>query len=145
MIHELSGLERDKTLSTSKDIEILLWDQHRTEREVIKEMLAKLGCHVTAVREEDECLTKFRGGKYDLVIFDQGLPDLDINEFLDDLAEIDQLTPVAMLATLDFEYYETRYGDSNIDFIIVKPFEFIQLQELVKEATELGERVKGSG
>ena len=132
-------------MSTSKDIEILLWDQHRTEREVIKEMLAKLGCHVTAVREEDESLTKFRDGKYDLVIFDQGLPELDINEFLDDLADIDQLTPVAMLATLDFEYYETRYGDSNIDFIIVKPFEFIQLQELVKEATELGERVKGSG
>lgn len=132
-------------MSAHKDIEILLWDQHRTEREVIKEMLVKLGCQVTAVREEDECLTKFRQGKYDLVIFDQGLPELDVNEFLADLADIDQLTPVAMLATLDFEYYETRYGDSNIDFIIVKPFEFIQLQELVKEAAELGERVKGSG
>lgn len=132
-------------MSARKDIEILLWDQHRTEREVIKEMLVKLGCQVTAVREEDECLTKFRQGKYDLVIFDQGLPELDVNEFLADLADIDQLTPVAMLATLDFEYYETRYGDSNIDFIIVKPFEFIQLQELVKEAAELGERVKGSG
>jgi len=132
-------------LSISMGIEILLWDQHRSEREVIKEMLAKLGCQVTAVSEEDECLTKFREGKYDLVIFDQGLPDLDVNEFLDDLADIDQLTPVAMLATLDFEYYETRYGDSNIDFIIIKPFEFIQLQELVKEATELGERVKASG
>lgn len=132
-------------MSTSMGIEILLWDQHRTEREVIKEMLAKLGCQVTAVREEDECLSKFREGKYDLVIFDQGLPELDVNEFLDDLAEIDPLTPVAMLATLDFEYYEARYGDSNIDFIIVKPFEFIQLQELVKEASELGERVKASG
>jgi len=132
-------------LSTGKDIEILLWDKHRTEREVIKEMLAKIGCHVTAVREEDECLTKFREGKYDLVIFDQGLPELDVSQFLDDLADIDQLTPVAMLATLDFEYYEARYGNSNIDFIIVKPFEFIQLQELVKEATELGGRVKGSG
>lgn len=132
-------------MSISMGIEILLWDQHRSEREVIKEMLAKLGCQVTAVSEEDECLTKFREGKYDLVIFDQGLPDLDVNEFLDDLADIDQLTPVAMLATLDFEYYETRYGDSNIDFIIIKPFEFIQLQELVKEATELGERVKASG
>lgn len=132
-------------MSTGTDIEILLWDKHRIEREVIKEMLAKIGCHVTAVREEDECLTKFREGKYDLVIFDQGLPELDVSQFLDDLADIDQLTPVAMLATLDFEYYEARYGNSNIDFIIVKPFEFIQLQELVKEATELGGRVKGSG
>ena len=132
-------------MSTGKTIEILLWDKHRSEREVIKEMLANLGCHVTAVVEEDECLTRFRQGKYDLVIFDQGLPELDISRFLDDLADIDQLTPIAMMATLDFEYYETRYGDSSIDFIIVKPFEFTQLQELVREATELGERVKGSG
>ena len=132
-------------MSTGKTIEILLWDKHRSEREVIKEMLAKMGYHVTAVGEEDDCLAKFREGKYELVIFDQGLPELDINRFLDDLADIDQLTPVAMMATLDFEYYETRYGHSNIDFIIVKPFEFIQLQELVRQATALGTRVKGSG
>ena len=131
-------------MATSKEISILLWDKDRTEREVIKEMLAKMGCSVTAVRGEDECLIKFGEKKFDLVIFDQGLPELDIDEFLEELAFIDQLTPVAMMATLDFEYYEKRYGDSNIDFIIVKPFEFIQLEKLVKAATELGERVKGS-
>ena len=103
-----------------------------------------MGCAVTAVRGEDECLIKFGERKFDLVIFDQGLPELDINEFLEELAVIDQLTPVAMMATLDFDYYERRYGDANIDFIIVKPFEFIQLQKLVEAATELSDRVRGS-
>ena len=122
----------------------MLWDKDRTERELIKEMLAEMGCSVIAVRGEDECLIKFGERKFDLVIFDQGLPDLDIHEFLEELAVIDQLTPVAMMVTLDFEYYERRYGGSNIDFIIVKPFEFIQLQKLVDAATELGEKVKES-
>jgi CheY-like chemotaxis protein len=37
-----------------------------------------MGCNVTAVGDEYECLRKFRDRKYNLIIFDQGLPDLDI-------------------------------------------------------------------
>lgn len=128
-----------------KKIEILLWDKHSTERELIKEMLTEIGCNVTAVRDEHECLRKFRDRKYNLVFFDQGLPDLDVRGFVDDLGEIDELTPVAMMATLDVEFYEQKYGDSNIDFLIVKPFELVQLRNLVEEAMRLCQRVKGTG
>ena len=130
-------------LPNDKKIEILLWDKHRTERELIKEMLTKIGCNVAAVRDEHECLRKFRDRKYNLVIFDQGLPDLDVRGFVDDLGEIDELTPVAMMATLDVEFYEQKYGDSNIDFLIVKPFELVQLRNLVEEAKRLCQRLKG--
>lgn len=125
-----------------RKIEILLWDKDTTERELIGEMLTTVGCNVTAVSHEHDCLTKFRSRKYDLVIFEQGLPGLDVKKFVDELAEIDQLTPIAMMATLDVEFYEKRYGDSNIDFLIIKPFELIQLQKLVQEAVELSERLK---
>jgi DNA-binding response OmpR family regulator len=130
-------------LPNDKKIEILLWDKHRTERELIKEMLTKIGCNVAAVRDEHECLRKFRDKKYNLVIFDQGLPDLDVRGFVDDLGEIDELTPVAMMATLDVEFYEQKYGDANIDFLIVRPFELVQLRNLVEEATRLCQRLKG--
>ena len=130
-------------MPNDKKIEILLWDKHRTERELIKEMLTKIGCNVTAVRDEHECLRKFRDRKYNLVIFDQDLPDLDVRGFVDDLGEIDELTPVAMMATLDVEFYEQKYGDANIDFLIVKPFELVQLRNLVEEAMRLCQRLKG--
>lgn len=130
-------------MPNDKKIEILLWDKHRTERELIKEMLTKIGCNVAAVRDEHECLRKFRDKKYNLVIFDQGLPDLDVRGFVDDLGEIDELTPVAMMATLDVEFYEQKYGDANIDFLIVRPFELVQLRNLVEEATRLCQRLKG--
>ena len=131
-------------MPNDKKIEILLWDRHRTERELIKEMLTKVGCNVTAVRDEHECLRKFGDRKYNLVIFDQDLPDLDVRGFVDDLGEIDELTPVAMMATLDVEFYEEKYGDSNIDFLIVKPFELAQLSNLVEEAMNLCQRLKGT-
>ena len=131
-------------MPNDKKIEILLWDRHRTERELIKEMLTKVGCNVTAVRDEQECLRKFSARKYNLVIFDQGLPDLDVRGFVDDLGEIDELTPVAMMATLDVEFYEEKYGYSNIDFLIVKPFELAQLRNLVEEAMNLCQRLKGT-
>ena len=130
-------------MPNDKKIEILLWDKHRTERELIKEMLTKIGCNVAAVRDEHECLRKFRDRKYNLVIFDQDLPDLDVRGFVDDLGEIDELTPVAMMATLDVEFYEEKYGDANIDFLIVKPFELVQLRNLVEEAMRLCQRLKG--
>lgn len=125
-----------------KKPEILLWDKYTTERELVEEMLTNLGFNVTAVSNEHDCLSEFSNRKYDLVIFDQGLPDLDVRKFVDDLAEIDQMTPIAMMATLAVEFYEKRFGDSNIDFLIVKPFELVQLQKLVEEAVELAERLK---
>jgi DNA-binding response OmpR family regulator len=129
-------------LSNDNKIDILLWDKHRTERELIKEMLTEIGCNVTAVRDEHECLRKFRDRKYNLVIFDQDLPDLDVRGFVDDLGEIDELTPVAMMVTLDVEFYQEKYGDSNIDFLIVKPFDLGQLRNLVEEAMRLCQRLK---
>lgn len=126
----------------AKKPEILLWDKYATERELVEEMLTNLGFNVTAVSNEHDCLKEFSDRKYDLVIFDQGLPDLDVRRFVDDLAKIDQMTPIAMMATLAIEFYEKRFGDSNIDFLIVKPFELVQLQKLVQEAVELAERLK---
>ena len=126
----------------AKKTEILLWDKNSTERELVEEMLTNLGFNVTAVSDERDCLREFSSRKYDLVIFDQGLPDLDVRRFVDELAEIDQMTPIAMMATLAVEFYEERFGDSNIDFLIVKPFELVQLRRLVEEAVELAERLK---
>ncbi len=126
-------------------MQVLLWDDKRIERELIEEMLFKIGCNVTSVNDEVECLTKFSDKRYNLLIFDQGVPYLDVKGFLEKLAEIDPFTPVAMMATLNIEFYEKKYGDTNIDFLVFKPFEYIQLQSLVEEAMELSRRLQQKG
>ena len=123
-------------------MDILLWDKESIERELIKEMLINVGCNVTAVRDELSCLAKLKNRKYDLVIFDQGLPDIDVRGFVEELAEIDPLVPIAMMGTLSVAFYEEHYGDSGIDFIITKPFDLAQLQKFVEEALEFRQRLK---
>ena len=123
-------------------MQILLWDKKSLERELIEEMLINIGCNVTAVRDKQDCQSKLRNNKYDLVIFDQGLPDLDVREFVDELARIDPLIPIAMMGTLNMEFYEEKYVDSEIDFIISKPFDLAQLRKLVGEASEFRRRLK---
>jgi DNA-binding NtrC family response regulator len=124
-------------------VEILLWDDKNTERELIEEMLVKIGCNIISVNDELECLTQFSNRRFSLVIFDQAIPHLDVKGFLDKLAEIDPFTPIAMMATLNIEYYEKKYGDTNIDFLIFKPFEYVQLQKLIDEAMELSGKLRG--
>ena len=123
-------------------MQILLWDKQSVERELIEEMLINIGCNVTAVRDKQECQSKLKSNNYDLVIFDQGLPDLDVKEFVDELARIDPLIPIAMMGTLNMEFYEEKYVDSEIDFIISKPFDLAQLRKLVGEASEFRRRLK---
>jgi len=135
---------RDITLQDGRKIEILLWDKHTAERELVEEMLMNIGCNVTAVVNQEDCLAEFSKKKYELLIFEQGLPELDVNKFVEELAEIDSLTPIAMMATLAIEFYEKRYGHSNIDFLLVKPFELVQLRRLIEEASELSGRLKGT-
>ena len=81
------------------------------------------------------------GGKTNLA---KGESVLKSDNIIHCLGEIDELTPVAMMATLDVEFYEEKYGDSNIDFLIVKPFELAQLRNLVEEAMRLCQRLKGT-
>lgn len=130
-------------MSKNNKTEILLWDDKRLERELIEEMLFKIGCNVASVNDEVECLRRFGNKRYNLLIFDQGVPYLDVKGFLDKLAEIDPFTPIAMMATLSIQFYEQKYGDANIDFLIFKPFEYVQLQKLVEEAVELSRRLRG--
>lgn len=132
-------------MSRNNKVEILLWDDKCIERELIEEMLIKIGCNITSVNDEAECLTQLSNRRFSLVIFDQAIPYLDVKGFLDKLAEIDPFTPIAMMATLSIEFYEEKYGDTNIDFLIFKPFEYVQLQKLVEEATELSRKLRGKG
>ena len=49
---------------------------------------------------------------------------------------------MAMMATLPVEFYDKKYGKSNVDFLIYKPFELAQLSKLIQEASELCEKLK---
>lgn len=127
------------------DTEVLLLVSQTEERELIKEMLARIGCKVTDMDNENDCLAEFsQNKKYNLILFDQNTEGIDVASFVKKLEYINLLTPVAMMATLPSEFYQKKYGNSNIDFLIFKPFEFAQLSRLIQEAIQLCKRLRGT-
>jgi DNA-binding NtrC family response regulator len=122
--------------------EVLLFDRQNIQRDLLTEMLTEIGCNVTAVKNENDCFMEFVKKNYHLFLFDQNIPDTNLNKFLAKLTKLDQFTPMAMMATLPIEFYDEKYGRSDVDFLIYKPFELTQLSKLVQEASELFQKLK---
>lgn len=122
--------------ATFAEMEVLLFDSRDDQLVMLEEILARIGCNVSSVTHEDECYTKLIGGKFDLLIFDHGIPRLDVDAFVNQVEIIDRCTPVAMMVTLPSRFYEDKYGCSGIDFLLFKPFGYNEISRLVKEALQ---------
>ena len=117
-------------------MEILLFDSRNDQLAMMEEILTRIDCHVSSVMKEDECFSKLIRGKYDLVIFDHGIPGLDVIDFVTQVETIDRSICVAMMVTLPSRFYEEKYGCSGIDFLLFKPFGYNEITSLVKEAVQ---------
>ena len=117
-------------------MEVLLFDSKHDQLMMMEEILIRIGCNVSSVMQENECFTKLISGKYDLVIFDHGIPGLDVSAFVTQIETIDRCVSVAMMVTLPSIFYEDKYGCSGIDFLLFKPFGYNEISWLVEEALQ---------
>jgi DNA-binding response OmpR family regulator len=79
-----------------------------------------------------EGLELARGGGFDLVILDLGLPDRDGMEVLSELRERDTRTPVIILTARDGVTDTVRGLESGADDYVPKPFRFEELLARVR-------------
>jgi DNA-binding NtrC family response regulator len=121
---------------TFEDMEVLLFDSRNDQLVMMEEILTRLDCKVSTVRNEHECFTKLINGKYDLLIFNHGIPRLDVAEFVAQVETIDRCISVAMMVSLPSRFYEDKYGCSGIDFLLFQPFGYNEVSWLVKEALQ---------
>ena len=124
------------------NMEVLLFDSRNDQIKMMEEILTRIGCKVTSVKKEYKCLAKLMNGKYDLVIFDHGIPELNITGFVAELEEIDRCMSIAMMVTLPSRFYEDKYGCSGIDFLLFKPFGYDEVLSLVREAFQFSLRLR---
>ena len=124
------------------NMEILLFDNGIDQALMIDEILTRVGCRVSRVKNEYECFTKLINGRYDLLLFDHCIPKLDVAGFINQLETIDRRMSVAMMVTLPGRFYEDKYGCSAIDFLLFKPFGYDELLLLVREAFQYSLKLK---
>ena len=124
------------------NMDVLLFDSQSDQLVMMKEILNRIGCRVSLVMNEYECIAKLMHKKHDLVIFDHGIPGLDVTSFVAQLETIDRCMSVAMMVTLPSKFYEEKYGCSGVDFLIFKPFGYHEILLLVREAFQYSLRLR---
>ncbi|NOQ41324.1 MAG: response regulator [Desulfuromusa sp.] len=124
------------------NMEVLLFDNRIDQSLMIEEMLKQIGCRVSLVMIKSDCFSNLINGRYDLVLFDHSIPELDVTGFVNQLEMFDRCMSVAMMVTLPSRFYEGKYGCSGIDYLIFKPFGYEELLFLVREAFQYSLKLK---
>jgi len=122
-------------MSVSRDIKILIVDDFATMRRIIKNILKQLG--YTNVDEADDgssALTKLRSGKFDFVITDWNMPNVNGLDLAKAIRADEQLKalPVLMVTAEAMKENVLEAMKSGVSNYVVKPF----TAEVMKEKIE---------
>jgi len=110
-------------------MKVLLVEDHATLRELVGGHLARCGFAVDAVSHGDEALAAAAATRYDALILDLGLPDIDGLEVLERLrAGLGAQLPALIITARDAVGDRVRGLDAGADDYIVKPFDFVELE-----------------
>jgi len=112
---------------------ILLVDDERSIQTLLSYPLRKDGYHVTAARDGREALQRFDEARFDLVILDLMLPQMDGVEVCRELRSRSQV-PIIMLTAKGGEMDKVAGLEVGADDYITKPFSMREFRSRVKAA-----------
>jgi len=125
----------------SRTARILVIDDEDSVRNVLSQMLTIKG-HVVEVAPSGEAgIERFKGGKFDLVFTDLGMPRISGWDVGKAIKQINPAVPIAMITGWGLELDKKKMTESGIDLVITKPFDLDQVVRLVSEAIKLKEKM----
>jgi CheY-like chemotaxis protein len=125
----------------SRGARILVIDDEDSVRNVLSQMLTVKGHVVELAPSGEEGIERFKGGKFDLVFTDLGMPRISGWEVGKAIKEINPTVPIAMITGWGLELDKKKMTESGIDLVITKPFDLDQVVRLVYEAIKLKEKM----
>lgn len=118
---------------------ILIAEDDLNIQELIIEFLTSQGYVVDSANDGLECIQKFKENKYDLIILDAMMPNLDGFSTCKMIRRSSNV-PIIFLTALDDENNEIKGFDLNCDDYITKPFSFNilikRVNAILKRASE---------
>jgi len=112
---------------------ILLVDDEQSIQTLLSYPLRKDGYHVTSALDGNDALSRFAEGRFDLVILDLMLPQLDGVEVCRQLRSRSQV-PIIMLTAKGSETDKVAGLEVGADDYITKPFSMREFRSRVKAA-----------
>ncbi|MCK4655517.1 MAG: response regulator [candidate division Zixibacteria bacterium] len=125
--------ESVQTEQVGKSLDILAIDDQEIIRELLTGMLDQLGYNVTVCSTGVQGVEEFTRGRFDLVICDIGLPDIDGWEVVERIKSHKPDTPIIMISGWGLNEEVEKAGRRGIDHILPKPFRLENLSELIEK------------
>ena len=124
--------------ANSRDLRVLVADDHATNRKVVELILAQAPVELTMVEDGAQALEAYRAGEFDLVLMDMQMPVMDglaatreirLHEATMGMAR----TPIIMLTANALAEHVAAAADAGADLHLAKPFNAAQLLSVVFE------------
>jgi DNA-binding response OmpR family regulator len=120
-------------------MKILVIEDDRTVGQYVKRGLEEQRYHADLVEDGMEGLRLASGGRYDLIVLDLRLPEMNGLEVLRTLRDRGNTTPILVLTAQDAVDFKVQALRSGADDYVTKPFAF---EELLARVEALGRRPK---
>ncbi|WP_458701628.1 response regulator transcription factor [Sulfurospirillum sp. 1307] len=121
-------------------MKILLLEDDIMLNNAIKQYLETIGHQIVQVRDGDECLEIAQNERFDLLILDINVPNLDGLSILEKLHAQKKVTPVIYISTLiDIEDISKAYELGCCDYI-KKPFHLKELNLRINKILETSKK-----
>lgn len=119
----------------TKGKSILIVDDNKLNQKVALKLLKSYGSNLTTVDSGKECIELItKGQKFDLILLDQMMPELNGTQTLHELKKIkDFNTPVIMLTADALVGKKEEYLKEGFDDYLSKPIDAIKLKEILKK------------
>ena len=122
---------------------VMVVDDELVNREIVGAYLKKWGFEVDQAVDGRDCLRQFEAGKYDLIVMDLQMPELDGFEASQEVRKLEQevnharVSILALSASVMGEVWK-KCESAGMNGYLSKPFETEELQQKVKQIlTEL--------
>lgn len=117
----------------TKDTKILLADDSRLSRTVMKEILGQTGIQFEEAESGAECLRMVEGNRYDMIFLDQIMPGMNGTETLQKLRRIGECKriPVIVVSSSVNRETEKDFFEKGFSDCLAKPIQSNRLEELL--------------
>ncbi len=120
--------------TTSRNLRLLLVDDHADTRRILSRLLGKCGHEVSTADSAQSALKLLERDRFDALISDIGLPDHSGYELVREAKERQPLKGIA-LSGFGMEEDVRRSLEAGFDYHLTKPVEFDDLRSLLQKIT----------
>lgn len=142
LIQEIGKSEPEEIPATAyqsiEGLTALVVDDTHLNLTLVKKLLTKDGVEVTAIDNGPDCLEDLKTNKYDIILLDHMMPEMngvDVFKKLKEMGGINEETPIVMLTANAMAGAMKEYLDMGFDGYLSKPIAHNELKETIYRLT----------